>query len=114
MTKKEILKAFDRAAEHDPEHDERHGGAYDRGSADYYYGRGRHPHFFIGDTYNSEKIDCGSMTESQIRSYDAGYDAAKACGDRKEWRNYDIMHTWAGPVDPIRVQETGYGARGKL
>jgi len=85
MTKKEILKAFD-AAEHDAEHDERHGGPYDRGSADYYYGRGRHPHFFIGDTHNSEKIDCGSMTESQIRSYDAGYDSAKACGDRKEWR----------------------------
>ena len=81
MTKKQILKAFDAAAEHD----DRHGGAYDRGSADYYYGRGRKPHFFKGDTYNSPKLTEDVMTEREIDAYNAGYDDAKACGDRKNW-----------------------------
>ena len=31
----------------------RHGGPYDRGSADSYYQRGPRPHYFKGDTYNS-------------------------------------------------------------
>ena len=83
MTEKEILKAFDRAAEL---YDERHGGAYDRGSADYYYGRGRQPHLFTGDTYNSSKVLAENMSELDVDAYNAGYDAAKACGDRKEWR----------------------------
>ena len=82
MTKKNILKALDAAADYD----ERHGGAYDRGSADYYYGRGRRPHMFTGDTYNSAKVSIELMSAREIAAYDAGYDDAKACGDRKEWR----------------------------
>ena len=80
MPKKEIQKA------QLPEYDERHGGAYDRGSADYYYARGRQPHMFTGDTYNSAKIEARHMTTREIDAYDAGYDDAKACGDRKQWR----------------------------
>lgn len=36
--------------------DHRHGGPYDRGSADYYYGRPFNPHYFKGATYASEEI----------------------------------------------------------
>jgi len=80
MTMKEIQKA------QLPEYDERHGGAYDRGSADYYYGRGRQPHLFTGDTYNSSKVLAENMSELDVDAYNAGYDDAKACGDRKDWR----------------------------
>ena len=69
-----------------PEYSERHGGAFDRGSADYYYGRGRQPHFFTGDTYNSAKVPIELMSAREIDAYDAGYDEAKSFGDRKEWR----------------------------
>ena len=40
----------------------RHGGPYDRGSADSYYRRPRRPHFFRGDTYNSEEVLEENMT----------------------------------------------------
>ena len=69
-----------------PVYDIRHGGAYDRGTADYYYARGRHPHFFTGDTYNSPKMTEEDMSDSEIAAYNAGYDDAAACGDRKDWR----------------------------
>ena len=38
-------------------YDQRHGGAFDRGSADSYYGRPRNPHYFEGDTHASAKIN---------------------------------------------------------
>jgi|TARA_R110000787_G_scaffold16987_1_gene53750 hypothetical protein len=79
MQMKEIKKA-------QTQYDERHGGAYDRGSADYYYARGRHPHMFMGDTYNSAKVIECHMTESEILAYNAGYDDAASWGDRKDWR----------------------------
>ena len=34
----------------------RHGGAFDRGSADSYYHRERRPHYFVGATYLSEEV----------------------------------------------------------
>jgi len=34
--------------------DARHGGPYDRGSADSYYQRGYNPHYYKGDTGSSE------------------------------------------------------------
>ncbi len=37
--------------------DRRHGGPYDRGSADSYYRRPRRPHFFTEATYASDEID---------------------------------------------------------
>ena len=76
---KEIKKA-------ETQYDHRHGGAYDRGSADYYYTRVRDPHMFTGDTYNSAKIEARHMTESEILAYNAGYDNAASWGDRKDWR----------------------------
>ena len=42
--------------------DTRHGGAYDRGSADSYYRRPRRPHFFSDATYQSDEITEQFMT----------------------------------------------------
>ena len=44
----------------------RHGGAYDRGSADSYYRRGRKPHYYVGDTYSSEIVTEERMTLEEI------------------------------------------------
>lgn len=40
----------------------RHGGPFDRGSADYYYGRDFDPHYYIGDTGNSSRVMLDSLT----------------------------------------------------
>ena len=64
-------------------YDKRHGGAYDRGSADSYYGRACEPHYYIGDTYQSPKVEKADMTEEEIAAYMAGYNATPFA--QKEW-----------------------------
>ena len=64
---------------------ERHGGPYDRGQADSYYGREYSPHYFVGDTYNSPKIELSQMTAQEIVAYTAGYRDNEARGDKKDW-----------------------------
>ena len=66
-------------------YDERHGGPFDRGSADSYYHRARKPHYFVGDTYASEQIEEKYMSDSEIEAYNAGYDQNEADGFKKEW-----------------------------
>lgn len=66
-------------------YDNRHGGAFDRGSADSYYGRDWNPHYFKGDTYQSEKIELSGMTPAEIADYTAGYNYNEDFGDKKEW-----------------------------
>ncbi len=66
-------------------YDERHGGPYDRGTADSYYGRDYNPHYFVGDTYNSPKIELVQMTAAEIVAYTAGYTNNEVNGDRKEY-----------------------------
>jgi hypothetical protein len=63
--------------------DKRHGGAYDRGSADSWYGREVNPHYYIGDTYQSPKVEEADMTEEEIAAYMAGYNATPFA--QKEW-----------------------------
>ena len=60
----------------------RHGGAYDRGSADAYYHRPPEPHFFTGDTYSSTKIEKVDMSGEEVAAYMAGYNETY---DRKDW-----------------------------
>ena len=55
------------------EYDQRHGGPYDRGTADKYYGREFNPHYFVGDTYDSNKVELKDMTIEQIVAYTVGY-----------------------------------------
>jgi len=67
------------------QYDERHGGAFDRGSADSYYGRPRRPHFFTDATYQSDEIEERFMTKEQVEAYHAGYDWNEVNGDKKSW-----------------------------
>lgn len=65
--------------------DDRHGGPYDRGSADSYYRRPRSPHFFEGGSYSSPRIDEAAMTPQQIAEYNQGFDDNEKNGDHKDW-----------------------------
>jgi hypothetical protein len=64
-------------------YDKRHGGPYDRGSADAYYGRQYKPHYFVGDTYHSTEIGEVDMTKEEVAAYLAGYNETPFA--QKEW-----------------------------
>ena len=66
-------------------YDNRHGGPWDRGSADSYYKRGFNPHYFVGDTYSTPKIEMEQMTAEEITAYTAGYNDNEQFGNKKEW-----------------------------
>lgn len=66
----------------DQDYDRRHGGAYDRGSADAYYGREFNPHYFKGASYDSEKVGRDGMDEYDIAAYTAGFNQTI---DRKDF-----------------------------
>lgn len=68
-----------------PKYDQRHGGPYDRGSADSYYGRGHNPHYYQEGTATSPRVEAADMTAEEIAAYTAGYEDNEASGDRKEW-----------------------------
>jgi hypothetical protein len=67
------------------EYDKRHGGPYDRGSADSYYGRPFNPHYFVGDTHLSDKISLEEMSTEEIVAYTKGYNDNEEFGSKKEW-----------------------------
>jgi hypothetical protein len=59
----------------------RHGGAYDRGSADAWYGRQYQPHYFKGASYESERVD--ALTAEELEAYNQGYNETPF--QQKEW-----------------------------
>ena len=61
----------------------RHGGPYDRGSADSYYRRRREPHYYEGGAYTSKRIV--DLTAVEIAEYNLGYDENEAFGDHKDY-----------------------------
>ena len=64
----------------------RHGGPFDRGSADSYYGRGEMPHYFVGDTFASHRIEKPEMTKRELLEYYAGYEYNETVNrDFKDW-----------------------------
>lgn len=65
--------------------DKRHGGPYDRGSADSYYGRGRNPHYYKGNTGTSDRVEYKDMTPDEVVAYMAGYDDNEESGCFKDW-----------------------------
>ena len=67
------------------EYSQRHGGPWDRGSADSYYSRPRDPHYWTGGTGKGERIGVSGMTPVEIAAYHAGYDDNEANGDKKDW-----------------------------
>lgn len=66
-------------------YDQRHGGPFDRGSADSYYGRPRIPHLYAGGTGTSPRIEQDCMTNEEIQAYLAGYQWNEQFGDKKSW-----------------------------
>ena len=68
--------------EMDVGYDQRHGGPYDRGSADAYYHRPFNPHFYVGATMQSPRIPLECMTAEEIVAYTAGYNNTH---ERKDW-----------------------------
>jgi hypothetical protein len=67
------------------EYNERHGGPFDRGGADSYYGRRSDPHYYLGGTGTSQRIGRDGMTMEEIEAYHAGYDYNEEMGYKKEW-----------------------------
>jgi hypothetical protein len=62
----------------------KHGAAFDRGSADSYYGRPPFPHRGgVGGTSGARQE---VLTEQERADYLAGYAYNEAQGDKKEWR----------------------------
>lgn len=59
-----------------------HGSPQDRGSADAYYGRTYAPHYYVGASMQSERVEKDNMTVGEIAAYMYGYDNEE---DRKEW-----------------------------
>ena len=66
-------------------YDQRHGGPFDRGAADSYYGRGYNPHFYEGATQMSPRVELDNMTAEDIVAYTAGYRYNEKHGDKKQW-----------------------------
>ena len=66
-------------------YDQRHGGPFDRGTADSYYHRGYDPHYYVGDTAMSPRVEMKDMTAEQIAAYTAGYRYNEQSGDKKSW-----------------------------
>jgi hypothetical protein len=65
-------------------YDQEHGNAFDRGSADSYYHRGRNPHKGgSGGKYGFQPIT--DLTEAEVEAYHAGYDYNEQFGDKKDW-----------------------------
>ena len=61
----------------------RHGGPYDRGSADSYYGRPKEPHYYEWATYDSKKIT--DLNTKELSEYNQGYDDQEKSGIKKQY-----------------------------
>lgn len=67
------------------QYDTRHGGPYDRGSADSWYWRPPKPHYYVGATGSSEMVTESEMTEEEIGAYLAGYVDNEESGGHKDY-----------------------------
>jgi len=63
----------------------RHGSPYDRGSADSYYRRGFEPHYYVGWTYSTPRVEITDKDSEEYKAYAAGYADNEAAGDFKDW-----------------------------
>ena len=66
-------------------YDERHGGPFDRGSADSYYRRSPAPHYYLGATASTPRVEVDRMTKAQIEAYMAGFQSNEDEGDFKDY-----------------------------
>jgi hypothetical protein len=66
-------------------YDQRHGGPFDRGSADSWYSRSFDPHYYKGDTHSSTRVGLAEMTAEEITAYTAGYHWNEQFGGKKDY-----------------------------
>tara|TARA_R100000541_G_scaffold1705_5_gene6584 strand:+ start:8783 stop:8989 length:207 start_codon:yes stop_codon:yes gene_type:complete len=66
-------------------YNKRHGGPYDRGSADSWYRRYPEPHYWTGGSYQGIHITEDRMTKEEVNDYWAGFDENESDGCHKEW-----------------------------
>ena len=66
-------------------YDASHGGPFDRGSADSYYGRPQSPHKYPNGTGNAPRIEGPELTLAEMREYYRGYEYNECFGDKKNW-----------------------------
>jgi hypothetical protein len=67
------------------EYDATHGGPFDRGSADSWYGRPQDPHYYPQGTYNGSRVEAKDMTLAQMREYFRGYEYNEQFGGKKDY-----------------------------
>jgi hypothetical protein len=65
-------------------YDDRHGGPFDRGSADSYYGRPFRPHYFLGATYSTPEIIL-EPEDPEWLEYEAGFMSNEMDQNFKDW-----------------------------
>ena len=65
-------------------YDQRHGGPFDRGAADSWYHSPPEPHYYVGATYMSERVNCEPGTQAHAE-YMAGYEFNERSGGKKDW-----------------------------
>lgn len=65
-------------------YEQKHGNAFDRGSADSYYHRPRSPHMYPEGTYKGDRVELQPGTP-EYEAYMAGYDYNEQYGDKKDW-----------------------------
>jgi hypothetical protein len=65
-------------------YDMRHGGPYDRGSADCYYRRDFDPHYWTGGTGSGQRIQVERGTPA-YEAYKAGWEFQASSGDFKDY-----------------------------
>ena len=66
-------------------YDKRHGGPWDRGSADSYYRRAASPHYYVGATNASERV-VPERDSDEWKAYMAGYEENEELDNHKDWR----------------------------
>jgi hypothetical protein len=63
----------------------RHGGPFDRGSADSWYSRGLDHHYYQRDSYTSPRVELAELTPAEIAEYEAGYYWNERHGGKKDY-----------------------------
>ena len=64
-------------------YEQTHGNAFDRGSADSYYGRPRCPHKGGVGGMSGPRVE--DLTPAEVEAYHAGYDYNEQSGAKKDW-----------------------------